>query len=190
MTTTDKSLPKTRTEAEALGLRLYFTGRPCKHGHIAPRRTYSKDCVDCARGHSRGWKKKNPALVRAGKRKWYWNNTEKVSKKKAAKYKAAPEKIKRRVKAYRLANPEKVRKAKRRRYAANIEQARERSALEARARRGRLRGAEGHHTKQDIANIRRLQNDRCAYCRRKLKGIIYMSPFPLHSAFSRFRRAL
>lgn len=30
-------LPKTRAEAKTLGTTHYFTGKPCKHGHIAPR---------------------------------------------------------------------------------------------------------------------------------------------------------
>jgi hypothetical protein len=40
------NLPKTRTEAKAAGAKYYFTGEPCKHGHIAPRKTKGS-CVDC-----------------------------------------------------------------------------------------------------------------------------------------------
>jgi 5-methylcytosine-specific restriction endonuclease McrA len=40
------SLPKTRAEAKATGAKYYFTGEPCKHGHIAPRKTKGV-CVDC-----------------------------------------------------------------------------------------------------------------------------------------------
>ena len=32
------NLPKTRAEAKATGAKYYFTGEPCKHGHIAPRK--------------------------------------------------------------------------------------------------------------------------------------------------------
>ncbi len=39
-------LPKTRAEAKAAGASHYFTGLPCKHGHIAPRKTKGA-CVDC-----------------------------------------------------------------------------------------------------------------------------------------------
>lgn len=38
--------PKTRTEAKALGVTHYFTGNPCKHGHIALRKTKGA-CVEC-----------------------------------------------------------------------------------------------------------------------------------------------
>ena len=39
-------LPKTRKEAQASGEKYYFTGEPCKHGHIAPRKTKGA-CVEC-----------------------------------------------------------------------------------------------------------------------------------------------
>jgi hypothetical protein len=38
--------PKTRKEAQAIGAKYYFTGEPCKHGHIAPRKTKGV-CVEC-----------------------------------------------------------------------------------------------------------------------------------------------
>ena len=40
------NLPKTRAEAKATGAKYYFTGEPCKHGHIAARKTKGA-CVDC-----------------------------------------------------------------------------------------------------------------------------------------------
>jgi hypothetical protein len=40
------NLPKTRAEAKATGSKYYFTGEPCKHGHIAPRKTKGS-CVEC-----------------------------------------------------------------------------------------------------------------------------------------------
>jgi hypothetical protein len=40
------NLPKTRAEAKAAGAKYYFTGEPCKHGHVAPRKTKGS-CVEC-----------------------------------------------------------------------------------------------------------------------------------------------
>lgn len=40
------NLPKTRSEAKAQGAKYYFTGEPCKHGHVAPRKTKGA-CVEC-----------------------------------------------------------------------------------------------------------------------------------------------
>ena len=39
-------LPKTRAEAKATGAKYYFTGEPCKHGHVAPRKTKGA-CLEC-----------------------------------------------------------------------------------------------------------------------------------------------
>ena len=54
------NLPKTRAEAKALGAKHYFTGEPCKHGHIAPRKTKGA-CVECLKVE---WEKGNQ--TRAG----------------------------------------------------------------------------------------------------------------------------
>ena len=40
------NLPKTRAEAKASVAKYYFTGDPCKHGHIAPRKTKGA-CIEC-----------------------------------------------------------------------------------------------------------------------------------------------
>lgn len=39
-------------EAKAAGLKQYFTGEPCKHGHISARKVSSRSCLEC----ERGWK--------------------------------------------------------------------------------------------------------------------------------------
>jgi 5-methylcytosine-specific restriction endonuclease McrA len=49
------NLPKTRKEAQTLGATHYFTGEPCKHGHIAPRKTKGA-CIECLRVE---WQKSN-----------------------------------------------------------------------------------------------------------------------------------
>ena len=38
--------PKSRAEAKAIGAKYYFTGEPCKHGHIALRKTKGS-CTEC-----------------------------------------------------------------------------------------------------------------------------------------------
>jgi len=40
------NLPKTREEAKKTGSKYYFTGQPCKHGHVAARKTKGA-CVEC-----------------------------------------------------------------------------------------------------------------------------------------------
>lgn len=40
-------LPATAKEARATGARHYFTGKPCKHGHVSNRYTSTGDCAAC-----------------------------------------------------------------------------------------------------------------------------------------------
>lgn len=49
------NLPKTRKEAQAIGAKYYFTGEPCKHGHVTPRKTKGS-CVECLKVE---WEKGN-----------------------------------------------------------------------------------------------------------------------------------
>ena len=80
------NLPKTRAEAKAQGATHYFTGEPCKHGHIAPRKTKGA-CVECLKVE---WAQGNETRVeyfreynrREGvkdrKNAWYQENREQV----------------------------------------------------------------------------------------------------------------
>lgn len=39
--------PKTRKEAQASDSKVYFTGKPCPHGHLSLRRTVNSACTEC-----------------------------------------------------------------------------------------------------------------------------------------------
>ena len=80
------NLPKTRKEAQDSGAKYYFTGEPCKHGHVAPRKTKGS-CVECLKVE---WEKGNQTRAeyfrqyneseagQAAKRKYYEANRELV----------------------------------------------------------------------------------------------------------------
>jgi 5-methylcytosine-specific restriction endonuclease McrA len=76
------NLPSTRAEAKNSGSKYYFTGQPCKHGHISPRKTKGS-CVDCLKvewtinNHKRKDQPKTEAAKSAGKR-YYERNKEAV----------------------------------------------------------------------------------------------------------------
>ena len=36
-------------EARTLGLKRYFTGKPCVHGHISERQVSARRCIQCTR---------------------------------------------------------------------------------------------------------------------------------------------
>lgn len=44
-------IPFSRRQGKQIGSRVYFTGLPCKHGHICNRRTVNGECILCARVH-------------------------------------------------------------------------------------------------------------------------------------------
>lgn len=44
----DEATPlMSRADAKALGLKRYFTGKPCKHGHVAERTVCKSTCIEC-----------------------------------------------------------------------------------------------------------------------------------------------
>ncbi|MEJ0006233.1 MAG: hypothetical protein WDM77_07565, partial [Steroidobacteraceae bacterium] len=52
-----------RKDARARGLKRYFTGVPCLHGHIAERFVSRMTCVTCNSAYSAAWQKANPRPV-------------------------------------------------------------------------------------------------------------------------------
>ena len=62
-----------REEAKALGLKRYFTGEPCKRGHIAER-TIRGACTKCMLESDRRWRERNPEVRRSR----YENNREMI----------------------------------------------------------------------------------------------------------------
>jgi hypothetical protein len=63
-------LPASKAEAEQIGSALYMTGTPCKNGHIAPRRTANRLCVECGKEQCRRWYERNPNLAYIRGREW------------------------------------------------------------------------------------------------------------------------
>lgn len=100
-------LPTTRAEAKATGAKHYYTGLPCKHGHITARLTKGT-CIECRRidwevqNEKRKTLPKSEASKAAGKR-YYEKNKELVKARAAAR----PAEAKRRYKQkYKEENPE------------------------------------------------------------------------------------
>ena len=69
----------TRQDAISQGLARYFTGKPCKHGHIAERYTGNKTCCVCGNAgankvkqrdrtkyiqHAKDWNNRNPDRIK------------------------------------------------------------------------------------------------------------------------------
>lgn len=59
-----------RREAKRLGLKRYFTGKRCKHGHVAERNPCDGKCVECKRRRFRLWYVANREKRCARSRVW------------------------------------------------------------------------------------------------------------------------
>lgn len=169
------------------GLQTYFNGKPCKRGHEGERYTISNKCVECSRERKRlyynqnkekilernkKWAEKNPDAIRRAKRTWAKSHPDELRKIRQI-YK---EHHKERHKIWRDKNKEKVILWGKKWKQNNKDKCREtglrnrqknpdRYRAYVRNRRARIAGAQGSHTSQDIASIKQLQKDRCAYCR-------------------------
>lgn len=93
-----------RSEAKAKGYKRYFTGDPCKYGHVSERWTAGGKCLSChyeknpltpvkklseeekvmaAKARSRRWYEKNKDKAIASARLWKANNKDAVRKSEA-----------------------------------------------------------------------------------------------------------
>jgi len=134
------SLPKSVSEARALGHNLYFTGKPCAHGHVTYRYVGDRICSECAKakvkklstaggGNSRRWAKKTEeqkAAIYAKRKDYYVRTKEERRKERMASYnklKQNPEWVmarRKKINAYRakagrspeISNPEVKRRYK------------------------------------------------------------------------------
>lgn len=195
-----------KSAAIELGLKRYFTGKPCKHGHVCERWTHNSSCVQCCNANARRWAKTNHVRTAANARKWRKENPEKAkinSDTSNAKYFSKEENkirnrergriryaLKRDVllaqsKARRLRDKAKIKIRQRTWYENN----KERAFALVRNRKARKRTASGSHTGRDIAEIFRLQKGLCAYCRGNLtrlgKHVDHIIPLVLGGANDR-----
>ena len=68
-----------RQEAVAKGLKRFFTGVPCKHGHVCERYVgTSLECVECNRLSKQRQKARDPERVRRQWREWAAREREKT----------------------------------------------------------------------------------------------------------------
>lgn len=158
-----QELPKTPSQAKLLGLKHYFTGKPCKNGHISKRSANSgRSCFECAKerrllsraSNKELWrsynKKSNQSDLRKAKRKiWKEANREKLRQQDKALRAKNLERYKAHCKKWKSKNVEVCRAYKRNRVAL-------------------LKGASGRHTKQDVLDLYQKQDGKCVCCKKCL----------------------
>jgi hypothetical protein len=143
-------------EAKAKGLKRYFTGKKCKHGHLAERFVINCGCCECTLVRTDAWIEENIETKRACFRDWQRRNK---------KYQAG----------WVKKNPDKRRKTARNWYVKNTESSIERSLrwfknnpekrrAIVRNRTARRKNALGKHTAEEVLEMLKRQKWKCAAC--------------------------
>lgn len=68
-----------REDAITLGLKFYFTGKPCRYGHRAPRYTNNRTCLICSKEYRKAHKidyKDLPEEQKERQREWQRKNNQ------------------------------------------------------------------------------------------------------------------
>jgi len=93
-----------RKEAKEKNISHYFTGIPCKHGHISKRRTSNGTCFECHLKVNAKWRDKNPKYMA----NWYAENKDYAAIKQKERYLEKRDEILAQCKRYRDSNRDKV----------------------------------------------------------------------------------
>lgn len=133
-----------------LGLTTYFTGKPCRRGHVAARRTVNSSCITCERQDR----------VRR-----YAANPEREKAQQAVYRSKNREPLKRAWARWRAENPERQRQTNSRWVAENPDKVK----ANRHRRRARKRDAPGSWTDADIARLL-VEQHQCFYCEHIFDG--------------------
>ncbi len=167
--------------ARALGLKRYFTGKPCPFGHVAERFVATRCCAVCCMKRKKQWADENKPYVSEYNKEHYgrdpqWHverakrwailNPDRMKVHRRKEYQNNKERYRVNAFNYRQANKEKLRSIGRQKVLANPEQ----YAAYKRNRKARVRSAKGSHTGEQVLQLLKLQNGRCIYCKDSIVG--------------------
>ena len=97
-----------RFEAVALGLKHYFTGKPCKHGHVERRRVNDRNCAECDKMHKKIFKVRHPEKYEELKKLGYTRNKEKHLAQKRVYRQTNKAKVNALAKAYKVRKKNRI----------------------------------------------------------------------------------
>lgn len=165
-------VPSSRSEAISMGINRYFTGKPCKHGHISLRAISNSGCTKCIslmfkekykrerdvilermrvkyiddpekfKNRAKEWEYKNPWSGKVRQSRHRAKNREVLNKKWREYYKVNKKKREKYMKEYRSKNAHIIYK-------------------NSKDRRARERGAEGSYDLSDVINMLQEQGYKC-----------------------------
>lgn len=188
-----------RSIAKQRGLKRFYTGEPCKFGHLSERLTSSSTCLicdaerkkayrdenpekarECVRNsakkysekrkqENKRWRENNAEALRASKKEYVEKNKEKVAAAKARYFQENKSACLEKSKKHRLENAERYKESGKAWRQANRQLIRTNN----RNRKLKIKMAEGSHTAKDVLFIYGLQSGKCAACKRILKDERY-----------------
>ncbi len=165
--------------AKSLGAKTYFTGRPCRNGHLCPRDAQSGGCLDCAYEYAVRRKATEPELAeyRRSYARQYARERRKnrpdvvaVERARGREYDRTPGRRERQneTRKRRRATDDEYRnklalqaRPSQRKWKENNKEA---VRAHTRNRRARVQQVGGSHTSADIAEIQKRQKFKCAEC--------------------------
>jgi len=162
-----------RKEAIEKGLGRYFTGSPCKHGHICERYTKVKHCIKCdyEKNKSDAGKARRERYLAAngekvsGKYKQYWEkNAESLRAKKREYYAKNKEKITAQKRDYVEKNKEAIRVKR----SENGWKYNDKARIQSSKRRALKKSADGSYTLSDVHDLMVCQNNKCSVCKKEI----------------------
>ena len=167
----------TRETAKRIGLRKYFTGKPCKKGHVVERRTLNAACISCESAQDR---KKDQSKEKYRKREWYERNRENVRRSSLLHAKRNREAQRKRNKAwYEKNRRHKILKNKewadnnKHKFCEYSKRWRKNnphySSVNNHRRKYLNSIAEGSHTKEQLERMLVLQKHKCASCKNPIR---------------------
>jgi len=134
-----------KRQARDAGASTYFTGRPCKHGHLSERYVSNGHCKSCIEVRHKQWRKDHPEKTNAISRRWKEKNKNALAEYKKRYRDQFPEKHATDAVRYRERHPQKIR------------------AL-SRSYKAKKVSAIGTHAADDIERIRQDQANQCNAC--------------------------
>lgn len=98
-----------RDDARAAGAKRYFTGEPCKNGHLSERSVTTARCLACESGRRRAAYEKDPEKTREYMRKYREENLERERARARLRYKKHADSVRASSRRWREENPERLR---------------------------------------------------------------------------------
>ena len=144
----------TRQEAIELGLTRYFTGKPCKWGHVSERITSCRHCITCRAIIGKKWRAVNKDRISERGKKWYANNKDRIGECKKKWRAVNKDRIGERGKKYYAENRDMRREYRREHYKNNKERVLESNSKYREDNRDKIREQVRKYTADNKEKIR------------------------------------